>query len=306
MKGRTSSGETEAVDKLVIVGLVLLVIVVLIVWRRRRTPSRLQLVTDTKEGDRVEKVITAEQAARRALCVAAVLTRARSEVLLADVSTADAKVPAEVTKRANELAKDLNRRLADQGLWDSLSSRERAVLGKPAGSWTHQECADGTWRAEALATIAWALGLSGSIPYYDHQTEPEAVLGSLQPVISDLPLLKNVTLRPEPEIQKAREVAELWHWRARTYQIVHNRALARKHRRFDFDQIVTMTARTAEEEGLFETIDGDFPAFGKAYAKLTEDEWRMMLSIVVERHYGLNWLCGYAPGNDWDKVPTDT
>lgn len=29
-----------------------------------------------------------------------------------------------------------------------------------------------------------------------------------------------------------------------------------------------------------------------------------MTSIAIERHYALNWLCGYA--EDWDSVPTET
>lgn len=29
-------------------------------------------------------------------------------------------------------------------------------------------------------------------------------------------------------------------------------------------------------------------------------------SIIMERHFALNWLCGMAPGNRWDETPTDT
>jgi hypothetical protein len=29
-------------------------------------------------------------------------------------------------------------------------------------------------------------------------------------------------------------------------------------------------------------------------------------SVAVERHFTLNWLCGYAPGNEWDDTPTGT
>jgi hypothetical protein len=29
-------------------------------------------------------------------------------------------------------------------------------------------------------------------------------------------------------------------------------------------------------------------------------------SITEERHFALNWLCGYAPDNDWDATPTPT
>jgi hypothetical protein len=51
-------------------------------------------------------------------------------------------------------------------------------------------------------------------------------------------------------------------------------------------------------------IDGDFPAFGKAYSALTEREFVHCAWIAVGRHRALNWLCGYA--ENWDEVPTDT
>ena len=53
-------------------------------------------------------------------------------------------------------------------------------------------------------------------------------------------------------------------------------------------------------------IHDDFPAKGKAYRDLTADEWSEVRSVCAERHYALNWLCGYAPGNDWDHTPTET
>jgi len=54
------------------------------------------------------------------------------------------------------------------------------------------------------------------------------------------------------------------------------------------------------------SIDEDFPAFGRAYRDLSSDEWAAVKSIAMERHFALNWLCGYAPENGWDDTPTDT
>lgn len=55
---------------------------------------------------------------------------------------------------------------------------------------------------------------------------------------------------------------------------------------------------------MFVAIDGDFPAFDKAYREATAEESEVLRSIALERHYTLNWLCGM--GEDWDEVPTDT
>jgi hypothetical protein len=71
-----------------------------------------------------------------------------------------------------------------------------------------------------------------------------------------------------------------------------------------YEKIIKAAAQHWQKQGLFKAIKGDYPAFGKSYAKLTEDEWQSCRSIATERLYGLNWLCGYAA--DWDRVPTGT
>ncbi len=74
-----------------------------------------------------------------------------------------------------------------------------------------------------------------------------------------------------------------------------------------FEQIVQEVAKEAHKQGEVPQIrDDDFLAKGKAYRDLTDDEWSEVRSITMERHYALNWICGYAKGNQWDKTPTDT
>ena len=68
--------------------------------------------------------------------------------------------------------------------------------------------------------------------------------------------------------------------------------------------------RDTDRDGLYDRKGGtgrrsvDFPAFGKAYRNLSEDEYEQATSIAMERHLALNWLCGYD--SDWDETPTDT
>jgi hypothetical protein len=45
-------------------------------------------------------------------------------------------------------------------------------------------------------------------------------------------------------------------------------------------------------------------AYDKPDRALDADEYAAVTSSAAERHYALNWLCGYA--SDWDRVPTDT
>lgn len=53
-------------------------------------------------------------------------------------------------------------------------------------------------------------------------------------------------------------------------------------------------------------LDNDFPAFGKPYEQLTCDEWSLIRNITEQRHKALNWVCGLAPGNNYDETPTNT
>jgi hypothetical protein len=74
-----------------------------------------------------------------------------------------------------------------------------------------------------------------------------------------------------------------------------------------YADVVRVTAETAAKEGdIAASIGEDFPVCGKPYRDLNPDEWSRVRSISVERHFTLNWLCGYAVGNDWDRSPTHT
>jgi hypothetical protein len=188
------------------------------------------------------------------------------------------------------------------GLWSALSSRERALMEKPVGSWSTQDIADGQWRAEALRALLWALKSFPSLPPYDQQVPIEAVTAVLPPPNRCQRFIRNAALRDENEITRARSTAELWLWRARTTQLQMSGATAPEG--WTFEKIISVTADQARTEQLFTPIDQDFPALNKPYSKLSEDEWHTMRSVAQERLYALNWLCKYA--EDWDSVPTRT
>jgi hypothetical protein len=74
---------------------------------------------------------------------------------------------------------------------------------------------------------------------------------------------RTANLRSAEDIGRARDLAERWHGRARTRQLG----------------------------------EGDHPRVERV--DLDAD----VTAAAVERHYALNWLCGYA--SDWDSVPTE-
>jgi len=195
------------------------------------------------------------------------------------------------------------------GLWDETSLLERELSKTTALTMTHQQQVNASWRIEAAQTLMWALGLLADLPPYGTQAGHE-LLAAIPS--QDAKFVKSARLHPQETIDKARDLAEFWHWRSRTRQLIEEgRALnpdpKMRAAGFEtFDDIVRFSANASHEKGELDVIDGDFAVGGKAYRDLSAEEWDEVRSITVERHFALNWLCGYAPNNRWDETPMDT
>ncbi len=170
---------------------------------------------------------------------------------------------------------------------------------------------DASWRVEAVQTLMWALGSLPALPAYDTPANPKLLVKIPSREVAQF--IRSARLRGADELEGARANAEFWHWRSRTRQLIERGAPFTVTEQMSkagirgFDDIVRLSARQAAQDGTIPPcIDEDFPAHGKAYRDLTDEEWAQVQSITVERHYTLNWLCGFAPGNQWDETPTDT
>ena len=250
------------------------------------------------------RIVDAQKAAKRLLCLRLFVVRAGLEHVIAQSPkehTESRDLAIKVFAKENQ---KIYAKFKSDGLWKSLSRQETALLEKPMGGWTEQEITDGSWWAEALAVIEWALGEIDQIPPYDKEVDREAFSSKLKKIESYTRYVADAKLRPDAEIAKARDVAEFWLWRARTGQIQKDPKKYPLPKDVTLEEIISKAAAKGEEDGLFKAIENDFPAFGKPFAKLSDDELWTMQSIAAERLYGLNWLCGYS--EDWDEVPTDT
>ena len=140
------------------------------------------------------------------------------------------------------------------------------------------------------------------MPPYDTQLDAVTLIRILR---SQGALVDQASLRPAAELELARSTAERWHWRSRTTQIQQQPKHLQLPAGLTLDDIVRQSAQLAfDESAIPAPIDGDYPAFGKAYRDLDELEYSTITSITLERHFALNWVCGYS--DDWDKTPTDT
>jgi hypothetical protein len=183
-------------------------------------------------------------------------------------------------------------------------SPEAELINQPQGSWTLQQAVDAGWRLEALGCLLRAISQLDEMPAYDKPFSLGELLHRSNFLGAPEQLIAEAMLRPQTELDRARSLAETWHWRDRTAQLVRaGRTLPPGSP--PVSEIIGVTARAAHDRGdIPPPVDDDFPVFGKAYRLLSDEERSLVGSIARERHYAFNWLCGYAP--DWDNVRTDT
>lgn len=201
--------------------------------------------------------------------------------------------------------------LKSYGLWNYVSKTEQIFLSSSGAQMDTKSHMDSNWRMEAAIILMWALKLVDEFPDLNEQTNPE----QLQKVeIKKLGFLYNgLSLRPHSEISKMRDIIETWHWRVNTRRLIEDNYKFEPDENmknagiYSLDDIVKKTANLAYKNGdIKEIIDEDFVFKGISFRALNKDDFSEITSIIIERHYSLNWLCGYAPNNDWDKTPTDT
>jgi hypothetical protein len=257
---------------------------------------------------------SAEDAARRLLVLKYVvvyaLTAPPRDMLRSLFQRWSAEDRDKFTRDAEARREEFWRPLHVANLWEPVSPSERELAGTTIVTMSPQQQVNASWRAEAAQALMWALGLITSLPPYDNQASHDLLK---QIPSSDLSSFSSAHLRNDSEIERARDDAELWHWRSRTRELIEQgrefpaNEQSRAAGFNSYDDIVRFTAQKFAAEGRMPPcIEEDFPAKGKAYRKLSDEEWAEVRSITMERHFALNWLCGYAPGNDWDKTPTDT
>jgi len=213
----------------------------------------------------------------------------------------------EMDGRSRRLCEALKR----SGLWEFMTQDERGFAEASILSIDEEQRLRFESAIEAVACLAWALKLAESLPPGDQ--EADTAILKLVPASHLRWFIDSAVLRAPEEIDAARDVVELWHWRSRTRASQESGKSAAEDEQLhrlgirSYDDIVRMTARMAKEKGLLrETVNDDFPVGGRAYRDLSPGEWTELGAVALQRHRALNWLCGYSPGGAWEATPTDT
>lgn len=259
----------------------------------------------------MESPPNATQVAGRLLALRCVVTQAIETPLLSDL---------EDWTEAERLELATARQSQSRRFWESVNSSpifpylspwEREFATATMLTMSPQKHLDGMWRLEAAQVLMWALRLIAKLPEPDTQSDID--LPKLEMLDHPTSFLNSAQLRTQSEIDRARNVAELWHWRSRTEELIREgRPLLpdeqmTRHGLRSYQDIVRSAVNAAHDSGDVHFITGDdFEVKGKSYAELSPEEWSEVRSITIERHRALNWLCGYSPNNEWDRTPIDT
>jgi hypothetical protein len=242
------------------------------------------------DGDLDIELRAPEEVAERCIILAALIRRLSIESLASDRND----------EGLSGDAFDLHAWLQNENLWDSLGNAEVTFLERPLGHLDDDEMAFVAWQAEGLASLGWSLGLA--------ELQPLGELRQVQAVLELVPSpwdaaaawIGNAGLRPEPDIARERDRAELFEWRA---SIEAPRRVATGPERTEYDEAIADVASEVEGTGLAVVANGDLLITDSPLASLQDDTLDRLTALAEERLRALNWLCGF--GDAWDRVPLD-
>jgi hypothetical protein len=221
--------------------------------------------------------------AARAVVLGCVVQRAYLEVNHSEPGVAeDIERIAEIVERAD--------------VRDEVEPGERRILSAPLGGLSEQEVIDGTWRAEAVAVLAWALGRF-ELPAFDEQVDPFDVATALGMAKGDVDdLLESPSLRPAEEIDTLAEQLFAAHWRLRQFGL--------DGRAIDLEEFAATAWFGPLLIAGLPLVDRDLAIRGSAIADADPADVREVESIVMERRTAAGWLRG--ENELISEVPLDT
>jgi hypothetical protein len=239
--------------------------------------------TTPDDDDPVTIPPSAERVAARALVLSAIVCRSAIE--------GDAG-----NSKAEAFRAEVMSWFRDVGLVEEAEPNELALLECELGGLSDRQRIDGSWRAEGLAVLAWALRRC-DLPVYDRRADPyliEQALGFRESRLDSI--LEHPGLRSPEEVSDLADVLFTLHWRMRQY------SLDRKPMNFGefadtawFGPLSLMGLRL---------VSDDLEVRGVPVWDASEQDWREVLSIARERQQAANWLSGQE--SIYSQVTCDT
>ena len=184
----------------------------------------------------------------------------------------------------------------DLDLQDELEPFEWEFIQADLGDVQEQDIINGTWRAEGLVVLAWALGRF-DVPRHDEMAHPREVVDSLLFLEEAAPTEStDWQLRSDEELERFAQLQLALHWRVRDFSI----------------QPKAMNFREFPKHAWFGNIDlspipmadDDLEIDGLPIAQAPAEMVQLCGSIAQERHQAINWLQGFH--EIYSEVDTST
>lgn len=165
-------------------------------------------------------------------------------------------------------------------LASALEPEEAALLTCQFGTASRQAAVNASWRSEALAVLAWALGRA-ELPSHDVQVDPSAVANGLG-FLQDSTVLDAPSLRSPDELAEYSNVAFTIHWRLREFSLNPGT--------LDFPKFCNTAWFGPLSLVGVRLLEHDLAVGGSPISRAPVELVQMATSIARERHQVANWL----------------
>jgi len=216
-----------------------------------------------------EPMPSADQVARRALVLAAIVLRSGMEDSAGD-------------SEAEALRVEVLRWLDTTGVAAALEPEELEILGAPLGTLTEQQQRNAGWRSEGLGVLAWALN-RWELDSFDVPTDAPVIaeaLGFMEP--------EGLELLGSPNLRSKSEREEL----ARELYLIHMRLRQAYDQEPSSRNVAQLARELKVEPGKLGLVNDDLAVSGIRLAEVPPEVIRYTISAVAERHRAANWLLG--------------
>lgn len=241
--------------------------------------------SDSDYLDEIEPDVPPEpiQVAQRALILSAVVCRANIELYL------DEEVREMYAEKIHEWLSDLD-------LWAYLEPRELEIINSDFGELRESVRAEGTWYAEGLALLGWALQCC-DFPAHDHKVNAFQITGSLDFLFPEASaILTNPNLRSQEQIQAAREWYYSLHCGLR--QVLHH------HKVYYFPTWIDDYLHCLEIDPGTVKYENGIGYAGNSLSEIDRDELDEWEYVIHHRHRASIWLVGTY--ESYTELPVDT
>jgi hypothetical protein len=192
--------------------------------------------------------------------------------------------------------------MAAEKIDSHFTPAEEILHSKPLGTWSSKALMQISWRAETLGMLLWSLRLIHTIPNFDTPFETEEVIAPLDLFNPTIDLVWCAELRPNYELCRMRDAAELWNWRSHASEL--QRLGIRPSKGVDYREVIRVTGEQALADGILTGLcEGDFSVFGKPYTQMTNDEYELVQTISRERYSVITWVTEIT--SEWESVTVE-